>query len=154
VIVTIGGTPVTVISKKQKIATKNSTEAELVALSDQFLYASWVEDFLSSRGMKLRKTTILQDNRSTIDLVTRPDNGVLRTKNLRARRAVMYEELKKNFNFLIEHVFTDEMIADILTKPLSGSNFHNLAYLILAGFILRPAQKTTGVRWGNPVPKS
>jgi hypothetical protein len=40
-------------SKKQKIATKDSTEAEMVALSDMLVKIEWVMDFLKAFGLEI-----------------------------------------------------------------------------------------------------
>jgi hypothetical protein len=58
-------------SKRQKLNTKSSTEAELVGIGDVLPQALWTKYFMEARGYGV--TTILnQDNQSTIKL---SDNG-------------------------------------------------------------------------------
>lgn len=53
-------------STKQKLNTRSSTEAELVA-SDGFLAKMvWAKNFLYHQGIGLRKNILLQDNKSAI----------------------------------------------------------------------------------------
>jgi hypothetical protein len=79
---------------KQKIATKDSTESELVALSDLLVRIERINDFLRAQGVKgLDIPLVLQINTSTITLVTERESGKARTKHLEARRAVVYENV-------------------------------------------------------------
>jgi hypothetical protein len=54
-------------SKKQKLNTKSSTEAELVGIDDVLPQALWTKYFMEAQGYSV--TTVLnQDNQSTIKL--------------------------------------------------------------------------------------
>jgi hypothetical protein len=53
-------------SAKQKLNTKNSTEAELVGASDYLPYPIWGKKFLAGQGYFLRQNIFYQDNESTI----------------------------------------------------------------------------------------
>jgi len=128
-IICIGKTSVMEIAKKQKIVTKDSTEAELVALSDMIPECDMVYDFLTNIGYDLPAPTVYQDNTSTISLVT-TSKARMRTKHLRARQSSIREQWEED-ELVIEYINTKEMLADILTKPLSGKEFHHLARVIL-----------------------
>ena len=69
------------IKKKLKMVTKDSTDSELVALSDHVHEAMVMTEFLEAQGMKLKTPVIYQDNASTITLVTK-GGGKPRTKYL------------------------------------------------------------------------
>jgi len=97
--VTFVGTTATILrSSKQKIGTKNSTEAELVALSDLYFIGLWLHSFLQSLGVPLEKPIIYQDNKSTIALVQSLLNNKPRSRHLNARRCLMYDEIMMNKN--------------------------------------------------------
>ena len=49
-IITLGAGPVYVRSSKQKIVTKSSSEAELVALSDNASHVIWARNFIIAQG--------------------------------------------------------------------------------------------------------
>jgi len=60
-------------SCKQKLNTKSSTEAELVAIDDVMGQILWTRNFLNGQGISMTSTTnIYQDNKSTILLA---ENG-------------------------------------------------------------------------------
>ena len=127
-IVTFVGSTATILkSTKQKIGTKNSTEAELVALSDLYLVGLWMHAFLESLGVTLKTPIIYQDNKSTISLVQPLLNKRLRSRHLNARRRVMYDEIMVNRSVDIAYLQTSEMIADVLSKPLCGEKFYTFA---------------------------
>lgn len=59
-------------SYKQKLNTKSSTEAELVAVNDAMGKILWTHHFLAEHWHYVPTTTIYQDNKSTILLA---ENG-------------------------------------------------------------------------------
>jgi len=71
------------MSCKQKINTKSSTEAELVALDYAMGQVVWYRHILVAQGITVPTMTIYQDNKSTILLT---ENGTTssskRTKHL------------------------------------------------------------------------
>ena len=122
--VTFVGTTATILrSSKQKIGTKSSTEAELVALSDLYLVGLWLHAFLKSLGVALKTPIIYQDNKSAIALVQSLLNKKLRSRHLNARRRVMYDEIMVNRSVDIAYLQTSEMTADVLSKPVCGEKF-------------------------------
>ena len=127
-LVTFVGTTATILkSSKQKMGTKNSTEAELVALSDLYLIGLWLHEFLESLGVVLKKPVIYQDNKSTMALVQSLVNNKPRSRHLNARRRVMYDEIMINKSVDLAYLQTSEMIADVLSKQLCGEKFFKFA---------------------------
>jgi hypothetical protein len=61
-------------SLKQKLNTRSSTEAELVAVHDVIPHILWTRNFLLNQGSNTLNNTLNQDNRSAIFLET---NGLL-----------------------------------------------------------------------------
>ena len=135
-------------SKKQKIVTKDSTEAEIVALQDMVIMAQKCQHFMEEQGFRLKTPLILQDNTSAITLVTK-EGGKQRNKHLKARQAWIRERVKRG-EIEIKHIGTANMLADALTKPLQGEPFRHFARRILGAascvhsFLDRGALSQTG----------
>jgi hypothetical protein len=118
----IGDACVLAISKKQKIVTKDSTEAELVALSDLITTVEQCDEFMREQGMKdMKIPIILQDNMSTISLVTK-GGGKPRTKHLRVRQHLIRDKVSGK-EISIVYTPTTKMLADAMTKPTQGEQF-------------------------------
>ena len=84
-VVYLGDAPLYFSSTKQKIVTKDSTEAKLVGLSDSLRMVGKISYFISNQGYHGISPNIYQDNLSTISLVTK-DSDKLRTKHLKAQQ--------------------------------------------------------------------
>ncbi len=86
----LGNTLVHEVCHKQKIVTKISTEAELVALADLLIEGEMVEDFIMELGHMMDTNfatdvhLIYQDNKSTLTMVT-TGGGKPRTKYMKDR---------------------------------------------------------------------
>jgi hypothetical protein len=148
-----GATTLGTISRKQKIATKSSTEAELVGLTDVLCEVERSNEYMREQGINLNVPIVYQDNMSTITLVTNENSGNVRTRHLSARRAIAYESSSVLKTVSIRYVRTADMLADVLTKPLGGRLFYKFAEDLLG----RSQSKNkdddavhagaTGVRW-------
>ena len=122
--VTIGEGSVFVRSVKQRIVTKSSTEAELVALSDEAGILFHIEDFITAQGY-VCQIVIGQDNQSTITMITERKKESMRTRHINVRYFWLRERIKEK-ELTIVYVPTKNMLADILTKPMQGNLFKSL----------------------------
>ena len=87
-----GNACVLVVSSKQKIVTKSSTEAEMVALSDMLKHVEIYDELIKSQGYCMETPpTIMQDNQSTISLVTK-GGGTTCNKHLRVTQNLVKEK--------------------------------------------------------------
>ena len=123
-VVTLGGCTVQCMSSKQKLVTRDSTEAELVGVSDKLMNVIQCYDFLMDQGVECGTPVVYQDNTSTITLVTK-SGGKYRSKYLRVRQAHVYEHHCAG-DVKVVYLATGEMLADALTKPLQGKLFKYL----------------------------
>ena len=120
--ITVGTGPVSVSSKKQGLVTKSSTEAELVALSDMLSMVIWTREFLQEQGYAMATGIIYQDNKSTIAMANRGTSNSPRTRHISIRYFFVKDRIDSG-EVVIEHMGTEHMLADGMTKPLQGEQF-------------------------------
>jgi hypothetical protein len=133
-VISIGSGSVLMKSTKQKCVTKSSTESELVAASDFASEALCSVEFLKAQGENIGQPTIFQDNKSTIHMINNGASKSDRTRHMNIRYFWLKERIDDG-EVNVEYLPTDQMIADILTKPLQGSKFAELRTLLLNWYV-------------------
>jgi hypothetical protein len=123
--ISLGAGAVHVKSSKQKIVSRSSTEAELIAVTDATSQIIWTRNFLSEQGYDMHEAIINQDNRSTIAMAERGRSTSERTRHIDIRHFFIKDRIESG-EVKLEYLPTEEMIADILTKPLQGALFRKL----------------------------
>ena len=123
--ITLGSGPVYVASKKQGIVTKSSTESELVAISDMLPMVIWTRGFLKEQGYKMDPAVLYQDNKSTIAMANRGSSNSPRTRHVDIRYFFVKDRIEAG-EIVVEHMGTDRMLADGMTKPLQGELFRRM----------------------------
>lgn len=123
--VSIGRGPIVTKSSKQKLVTKSSTEAELVGASDEISLGLYARDFLIEQGYEMGPATLYQDNKSTMQLIEKGRSTSDRTRHINVRYFFLKDRADAN-EIQVEHLSTEKMVADILTKPLQGELFRKL----------------------------
>ena len=130
-VMTFGGGAVQSISRKQKLNTRSSTEAELVGADDASTMILWTKLFMEEQGYVIEQNILGQDNKSTILLI---DNGKKssskRTRAFNIRYFFLTDQVEKG-NLRVEYCPTSEMIGDFMTKPLQGKLFRKFRDLIM-----------------------
>jgi hypothetical protein len=110
-------------SKKQKLNTKSSTEAELVGIDDVLPQALWTKYFMEAQNYDV-STILNQDNQSTIKL---SENGKASsgkgTRHINIRYFFITDRIARK-EVGIQYCPTKEMVADYFTKPLQGELFY------------------------------
>ena len=127
--ITLGLGGILIKCNKEKLVTKSSTEAELVCLSDGVGLASHCAEFLKYQGYNLTPE-LMQDNMSTIKLAEKGKSTSDRTRHVKIRYFFVNQFLE-NGEMKIKYCPTEAMVADILTKPIVGSQFKTLAKQLL-----------------------
>jgi hypothetical protein len=129
-VISLGSGPIDTRSTKQKINTKSSTEAELVGLSDMTSKVIWHREFLRNQGIPQPPAPIFQDNMSTMALAENGRSNSDRTRHVSIRYFWLKDRIN-NQEIEVKYCPTNNMIADVLTKPLLGDNFIKLRNLLL-----------------------
>jgi hypothetical protein len=97
--------------------------AEVLALYDSVPYVIWMRDLLSELGYSQGQPTVIeQDNKSALMAYEKGWNKSERTRHISIKYSYITEQIGEG---VIQPVYvpTEQMKADILTKPLVGSKF-------------------------------
>jgi hypothetical protein len=131
IIITLGSAPIHCQSFKLKMATRSSSESELVVCEEASTYAVWLKLLLKELGVMTddEPITIYQDNLSTMIIAEAGAGNFKRTKHLLSRELFVCERIAKGDVKLL-HKRSAEMSADFLTKALPKAKlFEHLAHL-------------------------
>ena len=109
-------------STKQGIVAKSSIEAELIGLSDSANQGLHMRNFLVMQGYKMPAVIIYQDNLSCMALIARGRSGAERTRHVAIRYFWTKERVDSGELKMVQKG-TKDMYANVLTKPLQGSQF-------------------------------
>ena len=119
------------LSKKQNLNTRSSTEAELVGADDAATMILWTGIFMEQQGYSLNKNILFQDNKNAILLENNGKRSAGKiSRALNVRYFFLTDQVEKG-NLSIEYCPTDVMWADFMTKPLHGERFRNFRDKIL-----------------------
>ena len=122
-------------SSKQKIVTKSSTEAELVAASDESSALIGVRNFVRAQGLELGPVILYQDNKSTMSVIRKGNFTGRNTKHVNVRYFFIKDRVEQG-EMEVRYLPTGSMIADGLTKPLQGALFRKHRDLMLGHLTL------------------
>ncbi|PKU87907.1 Retrovirus-related Pol polyprotein from transposon TNT 1-94 [Dendrobium catenatum] len=111
--------------KKQTTVARSSTEAEYRSLSAATSDVLWIRRLAAEFGISSTgPTTIYCDNTSAIALAHNPVFHA-RTKHIEIDYHFISEHIKQGA-IRVDHISTNDQIADILTKSLSTTQFSTL----------------------------
>jgi hypothetical protein len=134
IVITLGhnGFPLMCKSKKQKVVSRSSTEAELIAMFEGLDLLLYLKRLLRFMGIYTDEpTTIYQDNTSAMTLayLGRTSSGS-NSKFMDLKYFWIKDYLDTN-TFRLEYLPTDAMIADFFASPRIGSYFRTLRDIIM-----------------------
>jgi hypothetical protein len=125
VIFYLNSSPVSWTSQKQKVVAMSSCEAEYVAAASAACQGVWLRGLLASlTGVEEEQVTLKVDNQSAIALIKNPVHHE-RTKHIDIKYHYV-RDCNENGSIVVEHVRTEDQLADILTKPLGRVKFLEL----------------------------
>jgi hypothetical protein len=110
--------------KKQKVVTKNSTEAELVVLSDYKLEGELVEELIIDLGTLMddifvtNVDLVYQDNQNTIAMV-KSIGGKPRSKHIKVRQ----EYVKERLSNCVDSIHNDNYHINSMLKRIASTMF-------------------------------
>jgi hypothetical protein len=116
-------------SKRQKIVTLSTCEAELVALCDTMKDAKWILELLGNIGMKPEGAFVVHEDNAAALIVAESGRRKARTKHFDIRYFWITEKIKDK-TFRLMACPSEDMLADIFTKPTCVVVFLKLRTLI------------------------
>jgi hypothetical protein len=128
----IGDTPISWRSKLQPSVALSSTESEYVALSNAAQEANYLRALLYEFGIDIDKPTIIyEDNQAAIAIANNAQyHG--RLKHIDVRVHFVRDQVRAG-QVRIEYCPTDQMVADIMTKPLPKPTLTYLTQRLFGG---------------------
>jgi len=129
-IVSLGAGSVVCDSLRQKTTAKSSYEAELMAATDGSNSLFYVRNLLLEQGHVVGPAKLYQDNQSALASLRTGKPSSKRSRHINIRYFYLKDKVD-NGELELEYLATDEMIADILTKPLQGEKFLELRRKLL-----------------------
>lgn len=114
---TLGSASISWMSRKQKSVALSTTEAEYIIASMAFCEAIWLRKLFSELfGFTLDTTVILCDNQSGIHLL---ENPIFHDRSKHIDINYHYiRDMVQQGAIRLQHISTDEQVANILTKLL------------------------------------
>ena len=127
----LGSGAIQSVSTKQKINTRSSTEAELVSIDDVISKVLWTKLFLEEQGYNIKQNILLRDNQSSMKLeMNGKASSGKRTRHFNIKYFYITDLIARG-EVMIKYCPTDLMIADYMTKPLTGAKFKKFRKLIM-----------------------
>ncbi len=119
---TLHGSPISWKSKLQASTALSSVEAEYISLCAAAREAKWTRQLLFELGFPQDSaTTIFEDNKGCI-AISGNDRTDTRSKHIDVKYHFVRQMIKSN-QIQVEYLPTEEMIADMFTKPTSTMAF-------------------------------
>ena len=119
------------VSRAQKMNTRSSTEAEIVAVDDCLSLILWAREFMIEQGYGCNRNIILQDNMSSVLL---ENNGKAssgkRTRHMNIKYFGITDRVDKE-EAEIMWISREDMVADYLTKATQGAEFRRFRDFIM-----------------------
>ena len=106
---------------KQAIVATSTVKAEYIALSQAAKEALWIKQLLQEMGIYHPTVLIRMDSKGAMDFAANAQFSK-RTKHIDIRHHFIRDHLEKG-DISLEWVPTEDMTADILTKPLDRKRF-------------------------------
>ncbi|MCH79563.1 gag-pol polyprotein [Trifolium medium] len=120
----LGNNLISWFSKKQNCVSLSTAEAEYIAAGSSCSHLMWMKQMLKEYNVEQNVMTLYCDNLSAINISKNPIQHS-RTKHIDIRHHFIRDLVEENV-VTLEHVSTDEQLADIFTKAVDANQFEKL----------------------------
>ena len=118
------------VSGKQPVVAKSVGEAELIAENKVGDYVEWSCEMLDELGYPQECVPMYVDSTCAMQMLKQGTGSFKRAKHIKVRFFWMKDLIDAEKIKLI-YVPTEELVADILTKPMSGGKFQYLLFKLI-----------------------
>eukprot|EP00980_Cylindrotheca_fusiformis_P018049 scaffold5776_cov104-Cylindrotheca_fusiformis.AAC.1 len=118
-------------SRRQKINTKSSTEAELVGAADFLAQTLWTTNFLRAQGYEVARSEYHQDNQSAMRMEKNGRQSAgQKSRHINIRYFFIKDRVESGEITLL-YCPTGEMLGDFFSKPQQGGMFRRFRDVIM-----------------------
>lgn len=118
----VNGAAVCWSSRKQTLVALSTCESEFIALSEACRAAAWMRRLLNDLKQSVSSVTIHEDNQSCLKLIEEEERLSDRSKHIDTRFHFVKDYVKKGI-VQCKYCPTENMLADVLTKPTAATKF-------------------------------
>ncbi|MBW0489471.1 hypothetical protein O181_029186 [Austropuccinia psidii MF-1] len=124
-LITLCGNPVSWLSKNQLVVAQSTTEAEFISMNVCAKQLRWLTYLMRDLGQDIEKPVICNDNSGAVTISSQQSLNA-NTKNIEIQYQYVRDLVAKKL-LEVRQVGTNDMLADVLTKPLG---IHKLQYML------------------------
>jgi hypothetical protein len=118
------------VSQKQPVIAKSSCEAELIAVNTVGDHVEWAIQLMEELGYPQQAVPIEQDNTCALELMKQGTGSFKRSKHIKVRFFWLKQLVEEGRVKLVKKA-SENLVADILTKPTTGAKFRKLSSMLL-----------------------
>ena len=133
IVITLGhnGFPLIIKSRKQKLVSRSSTEAELIALFEGLDYLLYMKRLIEFLSVPQETITIYQDNTSTMTLAYLGRSASGSNSKFMDVKYFWIKDFLDTKIFHLQYLPSESMIADFVASPRIGSHFRQMRDTIM-----------------------
>jgi len=105
------------MSRQQQCVSRSTAEAEYVALSEAVANGLWLKNFLEELFNKKFKINLYGDNKASLYSA---ENFAIGLRHIRVSYHFIKEYVENN-NVILQHIKSEDNLADVLTKDVNGN---------------------------------
>jgi hypothetical protein len=130
-VMTLGKGSFQSISTKQKVNSQRSTDTELILKDDIISKVMWTKLFMKEQGCNIIENAIYRDNTSAMKMeMNGKTSSGKKTRHLEIKYFYVTDLIKRK-EVQVKYCPTDSMIADYMTKPVTGSKFNKFRKIMM-----------------------
>ena len=110
------------VTGRQPVVAMSACEAELIAVNKVGTFVEWARQLMEELGFPQETVTIYQDSTCSIAMLKQGTGSFKRAKHIKVR-FFWLKDLIDSGDIILKYCKSEELVADILTKPVTGSKF-------------------------------